>query len=211
MFTPNTNPEFKGKFVGYLRDIYSIENRFNRTLESYGEQLATFKEFPEFRAKMYQCAEMCKAHANHILPRLKFYNIEPPAEAVTLEGTEKPVSFSLYISPLVNCMTMVKPETLISFATTWCAFGQFKIASYRILTTLAQTFGDEEVVRFAEEHLREEIDTQRWLFEHLPEIGLHNLQYEGIPVPQNAWGFARQLELVGTTSIYPTFPVTPAK
>jgi ferritin-like metal-binding protein YciE len=207
--TPNTNPEFKEKFVGYLRDIYAIENQFSRTLERYADRPALFKEFPEFRSRMYKYAEMCKEHCNHIMPRLKFYNVEPSVEAAPSKGTEQPFQFSPYTSPLVNCITTSKPETLISFATTWYAFGQFKIASYRTLTTLAQTFGDQEVVRLAEEHLREGIEAQRWVFEHLPEICLYNLKYDGIPVPQSAWEFARQLEMVGTTISYSTFPATP--
>lgn len=211
MFTPSTNPEFKEKFAGYLRDIYTIENRFSNMLETYGEELATFKEFPEFRSKVYQCAEMCREHTSHILSRLEFYKVPPPFEAVPIEGKGKPVQFSPYISPVANCLMTVKPETLAGFATTWYTFGHFKIASYRLLTTLARTFGDREVVSLAEEHLREEIETQRWLFEHLPEIGLYNLQYDGIPVPQNAWEFARQPELVGTTGARPTFPAAPVK
>lgn len=209
MFTPNRNTEFKEKFVGYLSDVYAIENRFSNMLETYGEQLATLKEFPEFRAKVYQCAEICREHTNHILPRLEFYNVRPTIEAGPVEGKEKPLSLSPYISPVANCLTMVKPETFAGFASTLYTFGHFKIASYRMLTTLAQTFGDQEVVRLSEKHLREEIETQRWVFEHLPEIGLYNLQYDSIPVPQNAWESARQLERVGTTSTNPSFPVTP--
>lgn len=215
MSTPNANRQLKEKFAPYLMDIYAIENRFSGILASYGEQLASFKEFPEFRSKVYQWAEMCKEHTNHIVPRLASYNLRLPQETGTVGASvgdkEKGLPFSPYTSPVVDCLTTVKPETLAGFATTLYTFGNFKIASYRLLTTLAQTLGDNEVIRLAEEHLREEIEAQRWLFEHLPEIGLYNLQYEGIPVPQNAWEFAKQLELVGTTITYPTFPATPVK
>lgn len=202
MFNPNTNPKFKENFVAYLRDIYTMESHFSQTLNSYGERLSTFKEFPEFRAKMYQCVEMCKEHTNHILPRLEFYNVRPPIKGT--EGREQSQPFSSFTSPMLRCIDMVKPETPSAFATTWYTFGHFKIASYKLLTTLARTFGDEEVVRLAEGHLREEMETQRWLFEHMPEIGLYNLQFDGIPVPQSAWEFAKQSDLVGTSADFPT-------
>ena len=216
--TPNTNAQLKEKFVGYLTDIYTIENRFSNILESYGEQLAALKEFPEFRARVYQCAEMCREHTNHILPRLESYSVRPPVEKWPIEGKgtgkemgkEKPVQFSPYISPVAGCLTTVKPETFTGFATTLYTFLHFKISTYRVLTTLAQTFGDKEVVRLAEEHVREEIEMQRWVFERLPEIELYSLQHDGIPVPQTAWEFARQLELVGSTSTFPANPANPA-
>lgn len=175
-----------------------MESRFSQTLESYGESLAAFKEFPEFRARVYRCAEICKEHTNQILPRLEFYNARPPM--IGGESKGKPQQFSAFTSPMLNCMDMVKPETPAGLATTWYTFGHFKIASYKLLTTLAQTFGDEEVARLSERHMHEELETQRWLFEHLPEIGLFNLQYEGIPVPQNAWEFAGHAAMVGTSA-----------
>jgi hypothetical protein len=48
------------------------------------------------------------------------------------------------------------------------------------------------------------------VFERLPEIELYSLQHDGIQVPQTAWEFARQLELVGSTSTYPALPALPA-
>ena len=201
MFNANTNPKFKENFVAYLRDIYTMESSFSQTLESYGESLASFKEFPEFRARMYQCAEMCKEHTNHILPRLESYNVRPPIKSTEKMKQSEP--FSSFTSAILNCMTMGKPETLTGFATTWYTFSHFKIASYKLLTTLARTFGDEEVARLSERHMNEEMETQRWLYERLPEIGLYNLQHEGIPVPQNAWEFVKESELVGTRAEFP--------
>ncbi|MBF6612495.1 MAG: ferritin-like domain-containing protein [Chloroflexi bacterium] len=200
MFNANTNPKFKENFVAYLTDIYTFESTFSKTLESYGERASAFKDFPEFRARIYQCAEMCKEHSKHLLPRLEFYNVRPSVKAT--DTKEQSRTFSSFTSPILSCMDMVKPETLAGFATTWYTFGHFKIASYKLLTTLARTFGDEEVARLSERHMHEEMETQRWLFEHMPEIGLFNLQNEGIPVPQNAWAFVREPDLVGTSAAF---------
>ena len=197
MFTSGTNAPgepLQEKFVNYIKDVYAMEDRFNYTLGQYSEQLKSFKEFPEFRAKISQCTDACKPHLAHIASRLNFYKVQPP----TLDDT-----FSPFMSPIVSCFTSVKPQTIAGFAATWYTMEQFKIASYRLLTTFAQAYGDTETVRVAEEHLREEVETQRWIFEKLPEVCLFSLQHENVPVPQTAWDFARQLELVGTTTNFP--------
>ena len=194
MFTPDTNEPLKEKLVNYIRDIYAMEDRFNYTLGQYAEQLKSFKEFPEFRAKISQHLDVCKPHVAHIAQRLNFYKVQPP----TLDD-----NFSPFMSPAVSCFTSVKPQTIAGFATTWYTMEQFKIASYRLLTTFAQAYGDTETVRFAEEHLREEIEMQRWIFAKLPEVSLYTLQHDNVTVPQTTWEFARQLELVGTTTNFP--------
>lgn len=99
----------------------------------------------------------------------------------------------------------LEPVSFSDYATTLYTFTQFEIAQYRMLTTMALACGDKETIRIAEEHLRTEIETQRWLFERLPEICLYSLEYEGVNVPQNSWESARQLELVGSAATFPTF------
>ncbi len=195
MFTSTHNEQLKEKFVNYIRDIYAVEARSNDTLEQYGEQLKNFKEFPEFRARLYKHLEACKEHMGHIRSRLQFYNVQP----ATLDYTVTP-----YTSPLLSYFPTVKPTTWVSLASTWLMMEHFKVASYRVLITLAQAHGDTETVRFAEDHLREEIEMQSWIYEKLPEICLYTLQFERINVPNTAWEFIRQLEPVGTT---PNFPI----
>lgn len=195
MITPNNNEQLKEKFVSYIRDIYAMEDRFNNTLEQYGEQLKNFKDFPEFRSRLYKHLEMTREHTAHIGSRLQFYKVQPP----TIENT-----FTPYTSPLLSYFPMVKPTTWFSLASTWFTMEQFKIASYRCLSTLAQAYGDNDTLRFAEEHLREDIDMQNWIFGKLPEVCLYTLQFENVSVPPSAWEFVKQLEPVGTT---PSFPI----
>ena len=195
MSNSTPNEQLKEKFVNYIRDIYAMEDRSNYTLEQYGEQLKDFKEFPEFRARLYKHLEMTKEHTAHIASRLQFYKVQPP----TLDN-----SFSAYTSPLLSYFQTVKPTSWVAFASTWFTMEQFKISSYKVLSTLAQAYGDNDTVRFAEEHLREEIEMQRWIFEKLPEVCLYTLQFERVNVPPSAWEFVKQSEPVGTT---PSFPI----
>lgn len=199
MINPGPNEQLKVKLIAYVQDVRAMETVYNRTLEQYGAQVARFKEFPEFRAKVYHHLDVTRQYPAHWEGRMRFYNapIPPVADAPT---------FGPIMSPLMDCFRTIQPTTFIDYATTLYTFSQFNIAVYRGLTTLAQTCEDRETVRFAEEHLRTAIEFQHWLFEHLPQIYLYTLQDEGVPFPPTAWEFAKQLELVGTTTLFPTVP-----
>jgi hypothetical protein len=60
-----------------------------------------------------------------------------------------------------------------------------EIASYVELITLAQTVGDIDTVRTAQLNLRDEVEMQQWLIQHMSEATLKGLQQEGIQVSAN--------------------------
>ena len=189
MFTGTPSELFKERFVNYLKDIYFMEYKFNEMLDLYAEGTKKFKEFPEYQEWFYKNVDTFKLDLKNIEERLTFYNV--PREL----PNEFPISF---IPTVVNYFTTVKPFTFMEYVTNFYAFGQFKIGVYRLLTTMAYAYGDKETLKIAEHNLHDNIEAQRWIFKHMPEVCLYSLQYEKIPIPPFAWEFAKELELVGT-------------
>ncbi len=198
MFNGPTNELLKEKFLNFVQDVYLMEKTLTKPVELYTEEFKKFKEFPEFQAKMYQFNDINKQQIARIDERIKFYGKSPVVE----QFMPKP-----FVSNFVNCFTTFKPETFAAYVNNFYAIEQFKIGTYRMLTTMAQAVGDKEMLRIAELNLRENIEIERWVFEHLPEVTLYSLEFEKIPVPPTAWDFAKQLELVGITSPFVTPPV----
>lgn len=200
MFNPNPNEQLKERLLSCMRDIYVMEQEFAVTLDNYDEWLKGFKQFPEFRSKVLSFVEQSRRHATHFVERFKFYEVQPP------NGKK---AISLLCGNFLNVFTNFKPLSFSDYATNLYIFTQFEIAQYRMLTTLALAYGDKEMVRFAEEHLREEFEVQRWLYQYLPEICLYSLEYGGITIPTNIWDSVKQWETVGSVpgpslTTYPT-------
>jgi ferritin-like metal-binding protein YciE len=185
----------KERFVNFVQDVFVMENMLIKPVERYTEEFKKIKNFPEFQAKMYNYIDMNKKQITRIEDRVKFYNKQP------VIGKFTPDSF---VSEFVNCFTTVRPEPFAGYVNNFYAIEHFKIGLYRLLTTMAQAVGDKETLRVAEFNLRENIEIERWVFEHIPEVCLYTLEFEKIPVPQTTWDFAKQLELVGITSPYTT-------
>lgn len=196
MSNPNTSEQLKEKLVAHIQDVYVMEQEFGKMLDSFDKPITEFKRFPEFRARVLGCLDECKEHTTHMRELLDFYKVQVP--------TGRKFS-SPFFGNFITFFSTLKPVSFSDYATTLYTFTQFEIAQYRMLTTLALACGDNETIRIAEEHLRTEIETQRWLFERLPEVCLYSLEYEGVNVPQNSWESARQLELVGSAATFPTF------
>jgi ferritin-like metal-binding protein YciE len=192
MFSGTTNEQLREELVTYLQNIYFVESQFTNTLEHYAEETKQFKEFPEFQATLNDYLVTAKPFVPHIAERLSFYNVQPPFQPIP----------NSYIANVVNCFTSFRPNTFAEYVVNFYAIEHFKIGIYRVLNTIAYAFNDKETLKFAEWGLRENLKVQQWVFQHIPEVCLYSFEHEGIPIPQSAWDFAKQLESMGTTAPY---------
>jgi hypothetical protein len=62
----------------------------------------------------------------------------------------------------------------------------FEIASYGLLLSTAQLFGDQETVRACQLNIQDEIRMVQWLQQRLVETGFMSLREDGINIPQGA-------------------------
>src|SRR5262245_30706061 len=191
MFT-GTNEQIKVKLYPYMQDTYFMEREFINLFDTYYEEIRKFNVPPEFLEKFYSYLTLNKEMLVLFENRLHYYE---------LPLVTKPVTNTLFPT-MINFFTTLKPTTFVEYVTILYTFEHFKISLYRELTVLARVFGDKDTLFVAEKFLYENIEFQRWFFEHIPEATLFTLEYEKVPVPRTVWEFAKELELVSITSPY---------
>jgi hypothetical protein len=110
---------------------------------------------------------------------------------------------SSFMGNTVGAVSGARTDTLAMNARDEYVTEHLEIASYTLLITTARAYGDEETVRACELNLRDEIEMQTWLAQHLPEAALLTLQQDGITIPQPAWDLAQQAQQTGVQGMFP--------
>ncbi len=186
------NPDVKlqDKLVNLLEDAHAMEDRLVDVLQ---RQIDQTKEFPNVQAKIREHLAATEQHRERIADRLKAYNKSPSGLKSAL---------SALTGMTQGIVQGIRPESLAIMARDSYATEHFEIGMYTILITTARAFGDENTVRACELNLRDEVDMQAWLAQHLPEATLLTYEKDGITIPQAAWDLARSAQTMGVPSVF---------
>jgi ferritin-like metal-binding protein YciE len=146
-------------------------------------------------AKIREHFAATEQHRERMADQLKAYNKSPSGLKSAL---------SALTGMTQGSVQGIRPESLATMARNSYATEHFDIGMYTILITTARAFGDENTVRACELNLRDEVDMQAWLAQHLPEATLLTYEKDGITIPQAAWDLARSAQTMGVPSMFTT-------
>lgn len=179
------------KLVKYLEDAYSMENQI---VEALQKQVNQTSEFPIIQARIRRHLAETEQHRQRMEARLAAYNKKPSAikgALSTMMGNVQGLTAGTRTDPLAMA---ARDDYMIE---------HLEIGSYMMLITMARAFGDEETVRACEMNLRDEVEMQAWLAQHLPEATLLSLEQDGITIPQTAWALAKSAQASGIEGMFP--------
>lgn len=184
--------KLQDKLVKYIEDAYSMENQLVEALE---KQVSLTSEFPTIQVRIRQHLAETEQHRQRMEARLAAYNKKPSAVKGALSafmGTTQGFVSGTRADPLAMA---VRDDYMIE---------HLAIGSYTMLITIARAFGDEETVRACELNLRDEVEMQAWLAQHLPEATLRSLEKDGITIPRTAWALAQAAQAAGIHGMFTT-------
>jgi ferritin-like metal-binding protein YciE len=193
--------KLKDKLVKYIEDAYTMEHQIVQTLQRHVDQA---KDFPTVQQRLREHLAATEQHKQRMEARLKAFGKSPSGLKEALSG---------FMGTTIGAVSDTRSDTLAMNARDEYVTEHLEIAAYTLLITAARAFGDEETVRACELNLRDEIDMQTWLAQHLPEAALLTLQQDGITIPQTAWDLSRLAQSGGVRAMFPatdTQPATPA-
>lgn len=177
------------KLVDYIEDAYTMEHQIVEVLQ---KQVNQTKDFPNVQVRIREHLAATEQHQQRMESRLKAYNKTP-------SGLKSAISNLM--GNIAGMMAGARSDALAMTARDDYMIEHMEIASYALLITIARAAGDEETVRACELNLRDEIEMQSWLAQHLPEAALLALQQDGIIIPQQAWDLAQRAQTTGITSV----------
>lgn len=186
-----TDTKLQEKLVKYIEDAYAMENQIIQTLQRHVDQA---KDFPTVQSRVREHLAATEQHKQRMEARLKAYGKSPSNIKEAL---------SSFMGSTVGAMSGTRTDTLAMNARDEYVTEHLEIAAYTLLITAARALGDEETVRACELNLRDEIDMQTWLAQHLPEAALLTLQQDGITIPQQAWDLSQQAQSMGMQAMFP--------
>jgi ferritin-like metal-binding protein YciE len=184
--------KLQDKLIKYIEDAYAMENQLVEALE---KQVNLTSEFPTIQARIRQHLAETEQHRQRMESRLAAYNKKPSA----IKG-----ALSAFMGTTQGFMSGTRADPLAMTARDDYMIEHLEIGSYTLLITIARAFGDEETVRACELNLRDEVEMQAWLAQHLPEAALLSLEKDGITIPQNAWALAKSAQTAGIQGIFTT-------
>jgi ferritin-like metal-binding protein YciE len=182
--------KLQDKLVTYIEDAYAMENQIVEALQKQMEQT---RDVPTVQARIRQHLAATEQHRQRMESRLAAYDKRPSAVKGFLSNI---------MGNTQGVMSGARADALAMTARDDYMIEHFEIAAYTLLITTARAFGDEETVRACELNLRDEIDMQTWLAQHLPEAALLSLRQDGITVPQAAWDVVRQAQTSGIAGLF---------
>jgi ferritin-like metal-binding protein YciE len=182
---PQHDDKLHDKLIHYLEDAYGMENQLVEALQKQVEQT---KDYPTVQTKVRQHLTATEQHRQRIEGRLNAYNKKPSAIKGMLSGL---------MGNTQGVMGGTRSDALAMTSRDDYVAEHFEIGTYTLLITLARIVGDEDTVRVCELNLRDDVEMQQWLAQHLPEALLLSLQEDGITIPQPAWQFAQQAQTMG--------------
>jgi ferritin-like metal-binding protein YciE len=175
----NTKQNIQDKLLPYIQDAYAMENQIAETLE---KQIDQTKDFPNVQAKIRQHFEQTKQHRARMENCLKAYGKDP--------STIKDLGSSL-MGNVAGAMAGIRPDKLSRIARDDYVTEHLEIAAYTLLITTARIFNDQQTIQAAEANMRDEVEMQRWLIEHMPEACILTFQKEGLTIPQDVQNLAQ--------------------
>jgi ferritin-like metal-binding protein YciE len=181
--------KLQDKLVTYIEDAYAMEHQI---MEALQKQVNLTKDFPNVQARIREHLAATEQHQQRMESRLKAYNKTP-------SGLKSAISNLM--GNTMGMMAGTRTDPLAMTARDDYVIEHMEIASYAFLITLARVAGDEETVRACELNLRDEIEMQSWLAQHLPEAALLSLQQDGITIPQQGWDLAQHAQSTGISSV----------
>jgi ferritin-like metal-binding protein YciE len=186
-----TDEKLKDKLVKYIEDAYAMEHQIVQTLQRHVDQA---KDFPTVQQRIREHLAATEQHKQRMEDRMKAYGKSPSGMKEALSG---------FMGTTIGAMGGSRTDTLAMDARDEYVTEHLEISSYTLLITIARAYGDEETVRACELNLRDEIEMQSWLAQHLPEAALLSLQQDGITIPQAAWDLAKQAQNTGVQAMFP--------
>jgi ferritin-like metal-binding protein YciE len=178
------------KLVDYIEDAYAMEHQIVEVLQ---KQVNQTKDFPNVQTRIREHLAATEQHQQRMESRLKAYNKTP-------SGLKSAISNLM--GNIAGMLAGARSDALAMTARDDYMIEHMEIASYALLITIARAAGDEETVRACELNLRDEIEMQSWLAQHLPEAALLSLQQDGITIPQQARDLAQRAQTTGITSVF---------
>jgi ferritin-like metal-binding protein YciE len=183
--------KLRDKLVKYIEDAYAMENQIIQTLQRHVDQA---KDVPTVQSHIREHLAATEQHKQRMEARLKAYGKSPSGMKEAL---------SSFMGNTAGAMSGARSDTLAMNARDEYVTEHLEIAAYTLLITTARALGDEDTVRACELNLRDEIEMQSWLAQHLPEAALLTLQQDGITIPQQAWDLAQRAQTAGAQAMFP--------
>lgn len=172
--------KLKSKLIHYIQDAYGMENQIVEVLE---KQVKDTKQYPMISQRIQEHLEATKQHRARMEQRLQAYDEKPSA----IKGL-----MTNLMGNMQGALGGAQSDTLAMQARNDFVVENFEIASYALLISTAELYGDVETVRACEMNLRDELVMREWLQNHVVEAGFLSLQQDGINVPQQAFQQAQQ-------------------
>jgi ferritin-like metal-binding protein YciE len=161
------------QLIDCLEDVYALEAHLVEVLEDHAKDA---QDVPQLRQKIEQHRRETELHRDRLEQRLNALGASKPGMKGGVSGL---------MGQLLGAISGARTHDLTKNARDDYASEHLEIASYSKLVTIAQAVGDQETVRAAELNLRDEVDMEQWLIQHIPEVTLMELQRDGVQVSQN--------------------------
>ncbi|HEU5199331.1 MAG TPA: DUF892 family protein [Ktedonobacterales bacterium] len=169
------------QLVRYIEDTYALESHLVQVLSDY---VRDAQDEPVIRQKIEQHLRETELHRDRMEQRLNAL------------GESKPgikTSISNILGQMMGSIAGSRGTGLAKNARDEYVSEQMEIAQYVQLITVAQAMGDMDTVRAAQLNLRDEMNMQQWLVQHLPEVTLRSLEKEGVQLPAGAMQNAQNI------------------
>ncbi len=170
MPTDNTG---RRQLIDCLEDTYALESHLVQVLEDHAKDA---QDIPQIRQKIEQHLRETEMHRDRMEQRLNALGAGKPGMKSGVSGL---------MGQIMGAISGGRTHELTKNARDEYASEHLEIATYNKLITIAQAVGDQETVRAAELNLRDEVNMQQWLIQHMPEVTLMELQRDGVQVSQN--------------------------
>ncbi|HEY7125011.1 MAG TPA: DUF892 family protein [Ktedonobacterales bacterium] len=169
MPTDNTG---RKQLIDCLEDTYALESHLVQVLNDHAKDA---QDVPQMRQKIEQHLRETEMHRDRIEQRLNALGTGKPAMKGGMSGL---------MGQLMGAISGGRTHELTKNVCDEYASEQLEIATYSKLITIAHAVGDQETVRAAELNLRDEVNMEQWLIQHIPEATLIELQRDGVQVNQ---------------------------
>lgn len=167
------NEDGRRLLVKCLEDVYALESHLVQVLEDHAKDA---QDVPQVRQKIEQHLRETELHRDRIEQRLNALGGSKPGFKAAVTNV---------MGQVMGAAAGGRANVLAKNARDEYASEQMEIGSYVELITLAQALGDQDTVRTAQLNLRDEMEMQQWLIQHLPEVTVLGLQREGVQVAGN--------------------------
>jgi ferritin-like metal-binding protein YciE len=168
-----TDTTGRKQLIDCIEDVYALESHLVEVLEDHAKDA---QNVPQVRQKIEQHLRETELHRDRMEQRLNALGGSKPGMKGGVSGI---------MGQLLGAISGARTHELAKNACDDYASEHLEIASYNKLITIAQSVGDQETVRAAELNLRDEVNMQQWLIQHIPEVTLMELQRDGVQVNQN--------------------------